>query len=114
MRGTDKHTGKPLDGIAHLRQSVTDILTTPLGSRVMRRDYGSRLFDLIDSPVSPDTAIDFTAAVAEALSRWEPRINVASVRVSSVAPGAVTLTLTGAVAATGTAYSQNLSISNSI
>jgi len=38
MTGIDASTGKALGGIAHVRQSVRDILTTPLGTRVMRRD----------------------------------------------------------------------------
>ena len=47
MTGMDRETGKSLSGIEHLRQSIRDILTTPIGSRVMRRDYGSRLFELL-------------------------------------------------------------------
>lgn len=60
-------TGKPLEGIEHLKQSVRDILTTPIGSRVMRRDYGSRLFELIDNPTNPETVAEIIAASAEAL-----------------------------------------------
>ncbi len=39
MRGMNANTGKELEGIEHLKQSIIDILTTPIGSRVMRRDY---------------------------------------------------------------------------
>lgn len=46
MSGTSRLTGRVIDQDAHLTQSITDILTTPKGSRVMRRDYGSRLADL--------------------------------------------------------------------
>jgi phage baseplate assembly protein W len=80
MRGTDSHTGKPLSGAAHLRQSIRDILTTPVGSRVMRREYGSRLFDLVDNPLNADTLVDIFAATAEALLRWEPRLKVQRVQ----------------------------------
>ena len=52
MSGMDRNTGRTLDGDAHLAQSIGDILTTPLGSRVMRRDYGSMLFELIDQPLN--------------------------------------------------------------
>lgn len=31
--------GAPLSGVAHLQQSIKDILTTPLGSRRMRQEY---------------------------------------------------------------------------
>jgi phage baseplate assembly protein W len=72
----DITSGKPIIGIEHLRQSVRDILTTPLGSRVMRRNYGSRLFDLIDSPINEVTLVEIYAATAAALMQWEPRIRV--------------------------------------
>jgi phage baseplate assembly protein W len=52
MIGLDASTGKQLSGMAHLRQSVRDILTTPIGTRVMRRDYGSRLYRLVDATMN--------------------------------------------------------------
>lgn len=62
-----------MGGLNHVKQSVEDILTTPLNTRVMRRDYGSALFDLIDKPLNSETKLDIIAATAEALSRWETR-----------------------------------------
>lgn len=50
MIGIDSGTGRYLHGNEHLRQSVTDILSTPVGSRVLLREYGSRLFSLLDNP----------------------------------------------------------------
>jgi Bacteriophage baseplate protein W len=47
MNGIDASTGKNISGLAHLRQSVRDILSTPIGTRVLRRDYGSRLPRLV-------------------------------------------------------------------
>jgi phage baseplate assembly protein gpV len=44
----------PLDGDAHLVQSCEDIVTTPLGTRVMRRDYGCLLAEL-DRPLNRAT-----------------------------------------------------------
>jgi len=49
MNGIHAVTGRSLAGLGHLNQSIRDILTTPIGSRVMRRQYGSRLFDLMFS-----------------------------------------------------------------
>ena len=69
MQGMDSGTGKPLIGQEHLRQSIVDVLATPIGTRVMRRDYGSRLYALLDLPVTPDFAIELYASVAEALFR---------------------------------------------
>jgi phage protein D len=53
----NRHTGSALDELAHLRQSIEDILTTPIGSRVMRRAYGSQLFELIDQPLNDQTRL---------------------------------------------------------
>ena len=95
MIGTSATSGRQLSGIDHLRQSITDILTTPVGSRVMRRDYGSRLFELVDAPTNAATLLDLYAATAEALERWEPRFRLTSVRAESVTAGRVALSLTG-------------------
>jgi phage baseplate assembly protein W len=95
MNGTSATDGKPLDGIAHLRQSIQDILTTPLGSRVMRRDYGSRLYELVDAPTNSETIMDLYAATAEALANWEPRFRLTQVKIASADAGAIALDLTG-------------------
>lgn len=90
-----RDTGRAITEIQHLRQSVVDILSTPIGSRVMRRGYGSRLFDLIDAPLNRATLIDLYAAVAEALAKWENRITVQQVDVISSQIGQITLAITG-------------------
>jgi len=95
MRGVDALTGKSLAGIDHLRQSVRDILSTPIGSRVLRRDYGSQLFQLIDAPLNRSTVMDLYAATADALQRWEPRFRLASVKAQMSTPGVVVLDLSG-------------------
>jgi uncharacterized protein len=79
MIGVDRHTGKPLDGTAHLAQSIGDILRTPIGTRTMRRDYGSLLPELVDAPANEATRLAVFAATAIALARWEPRIRLAKV-----------------------------------
>lgn len=76
MTGLSRTTARPLDADAHLGQSIADILFTPIGSRVMRRDYGSALPSLLDAPVNGETLVDLYAAAAEALDRWEPRIRL--------------------------------------
>ena len=91
----NRESGKTVEGLEHLKQSIIDILTTPIGSRVMRRDYGSRLFELIDAPVNRETLVDYYAAVAEALDRWEDRIQVQQVDITSAAVGSITLSITG-------------------
>ena len=45
-----RNTGLSLSSEAdQIRQSIQDILTTPIGSRIMRRNYGSLLPQLIDA-----------------------------------------------------------------
>ena len=68
MLGINAQTGQPLAGIDHLRQSIRDILTTRIGTRVMRRDYGSRLPALVDNPMTPRLAMDLYSATAETLA----------------------------------------------
>ena len=72
----NRTTGQRLDAVAHLRQSIGDILSTPIGSRVMRREYGSLVPALIDKPDNLATQTRFFAAAASALMRWEPRLKM--------------------------------------
>lgn len=96
MKGMNVTTGKPIEGADHLAQSIADILSTPLGSRVMLRDYGSLLFDLIDQPLNAATAMLLRAATAVALRRWEPRIKLNRVALSgSPVQGNLIITITG-------------------
>ena len=95
MSGLNRHTGSAIAGLAHLRQSVGDILGTPIGSRVMRRDYGSLVPELIDHPDNQATRVRLTAAIASALMRWEPRLQLNAITIARVhdAPGRVQVTL---------------------
>lgn len=95
--GMNATTGRKLEGINHIRQSVRDILTTPLGTRVMRREYGSLLPELIDQPLNDALLLQAYAATIMALIRWEPRIRVTAIRrrVSSAQAGRATLEIDG-------------------
>lgn len=96
MNGMDATTGKPLSGDAHLAQSVADILTTPIGSRVMRRSYGSLIPSLIDAPINAATPMLIRAATVLAIRAWEPRLSIARVRLfGAPARGALTIQISG-------------------
>lgn len=69
--GMNNTSGKVITDIDHLRQSVRDILLTPQGSRIARREYGSLLSVLIDQPQNPALRLQVMSAVYVALSRWE-------------------------------------------
>jgi phage baseplate assembly protein W len=95
----NRHNGRHIDGLEHLRQSVSDILSTPIGSRVMRRDYGSLVPALLDQPDNEATQVRLQAAVAGALMRWEPRMRLARITIQRdpATPGRANLTLTGSI-----------------
>ena len=96
MLGMDATTGRPLDGTAHLAQSIGKILCTPLGTRTMRRDFGSLLFKLIDFPSNPANVMLIRAASALAIRRWETRIAIARIGVTGTfADGNLTIAIAG-------------------
>ena len=73
-------TGERLESlIEHIRLSIEKIVTTPIGSRVMRRDYGSLVPELIDAPINGRVRLLVMAAVAAAVVKWEPRVRIARV-----------------------------------
>ncbi|MDP8176353.1 GPW/gp25 family protein [Pasteurella skyensis] len=79
----NKQTGERLtDEKAHIQQSIQDILLTAVGSRVMRRDYGSYLYKLIDRPISHALTLQISACCVMALKKWEHRIEVTRFLVS--------------------------------
>jgi phage baseplate assembly protein W len=96
MSGMDRHTGRQLIGDAHLAQSIHDILTTPKGTRVMRRSYGSDLPNIIDQPLNGETMIDAYMATAEALDLWEPRVELARIELVGAGAGYAEFLLTDA------------------
>lgn len=80
MSGMDRHTGRSLSGWPHIRQSLIDLLSTRVGTRVHRREYGSAAVELIDRPSSAETVLDRFVAIATALDRWEPRVTLRGFR----------------------------------
>ncbi|PZP26682.1 MULTISPECIES: GPW/gp25 family protein [Pseudomonas] len=112
MIGMSAATGRPLASSAHLAQSIADILTTPIGSRVMRREYGSYLVDLIDAPLNSATRLQAYAAVAMALMRWEPRLRLSSVLLTpSTTPGQAVLDVEGTLTDTNESLSLRVPLS---
>jgi phage baseplate assembly protein W len=95
ITGMCRNTGKLLGELAHLKQSIVDILTTPIGSRIMRRDYGSRLFELVDQPINDRLKVQIYSATAEALGKWEPRFRCKKVSVEATENGKIELLLEG-------------------
>ena len=93
--GMNQDNGKAISDADHLRQSVRDILLTPQGSRIARREYGSLLSALIDQPQNPALRLQIMAAVYVSLSRWEPRLTLDSITINSSFDGYMVVELTG-------------------
>ena len=105
--GMSRETGREIAGIDHIRQSIGDILTTPLGARAGGmvtdahgrarhvRDYGTDLLALIDKPITPALRVAAVAAAAQAIDAWEPRFRVTAIRVAAAAPGRIGIALDG-------------------
>ncbi|MFQ3436342.1 GPW/gp25 family protein [Enterobacter bugandensis] len=93
--GMSQNNGQAITDTDHLRQSVRDILLTPQGSRIARREYGSLLSVLIDQPQNPALRLQIMSAVYMALSRWEPRLTLDSITINSRFDGSMVVDLTG-------------------
>ena len=96
MTGMDRHTGRPLAGADHLRQSIADILSTPVGTRIGRRDYGSLLPELLAQPLNDLGRLRIFAAAALALLRQEERARIERITLDAGdAPGRAVLRIVG-------------------
>ena len=106
-------SGKTISEIAHIKQSIANILTTPIGSRIMRRDYGSRLFEKIDRPINGELIAEIYSDVIEALFIWEPRFEVEQVTVHSIEKGKITIDLEGSFLKSGEKITlENIEVTN--
>lgn len=66
-----------------VRQSIWLILSTAPGERVMRPEFGCGIHNLLFAVNNATTRGQAAAAVQRALARWEPRIDVLEVRVTT-------------------------------
>ncbi|WUR94988.1 GPW/gp25 family protein [Streptomyces sp. NBC_01262] len=76
--GCDPEQGISLTGggAAAIRQSIWLILGTAPGERVMRPDFGCGIHDVVFDVNDTSTAGRVSRSVRDALTRWEPRIDV--------------------------------------
>lgn len=68
--------------LVSIEESIKDILLTPLGSRVMLPNYGSRLFELVDRRVDDSFRADLAWYVIEAVGIWEKRVKIQKVKLN--------------------------------
>lgn len=65
-----------VDNEKAIKNSLYNILTTPLGSRYRRPDYGSRLWQFIQEPSDDTTAFQLETYLVQSIERWEPRVQL--------------------------------------
>lgn len=63
-------------GPEDLDASMRVILSTAPGERLMRPQFGCRIWDLIFEPVNFNTLGQMAEAAGDALAQWEPRVDV--------------------------------------
>lgn len=84
--GIDRRTGRVLTDFDHVIQSLEVLLTTHLGSRVMRRVYGAEVPRLLGNNIVPSTPLRFATAIHVAVGLWEPRFALKQVTFPQTTP----------------------------
>ena len=67
-------------GVDDIDSSIRMVLTTAPGERLMRPEFGCRIWELMFEPINANTLGLMREAVREAVGRWEPRVNLDDVR----------------------------------
>ncbi|EHG7886653.1 baseplate assembly protein [Salmonella enterica] len=109
--GMNRNNGIGISDSEHISQSMRDILLTPVGSRVMRREYGSLLSALIDMPQNPALRLQIMVACYSAIQKWEPRIRLISISFERGDTGEMYVDITGMRTDTGVSVSTTVSLS---
>ncbi|CZV71670.1 Baseplate Assembly protein W [Enterobacter cloacae] len=110
--GMNSQTGLSIAEVEHIRQSVRDILVTPIGSRVMRREYGSLLSALIDQPQTPALRLQIMAACYSAIQKCEPRVSLTTITFErSETDGGLYVDITGTRSVNGQPFSLTIPLS---
>lgn len=77
------HTGalRMTEGPADLDRSIRVVIATAPGERVMRPEFGCKVWDLLFEPVTANLMGQMAQAVRDALAQWEPRVTIEDVEV---------------------------------
>lgn len=110
-QGMNRNTSLGISDTEHISQSMRDILLTPVGSRVMRREYGSLLSALIDMPQNPALRLQIMVACYSAIQKWEPRIRLTAISFETGDAGEMYVDITGMRTDTGASVSTTVSLS---
>lgn len=82
MTDLDRATFEPIDNFTSALQSVEVILSTRIGSRVMRREFGAGVVELLGRALTAPLLAAFQQLLATAIDMWEPRFRVRRITVT--------------------------------
>ena len=68
-------------GGADIDGSLRMVLTTAPGERLMRPQFGCRIWDLLFEPINANTIGLMAESVKDAVSQWEPRVDLEDVQI---------------------------------
>lgn len=112
--GMNAVSGHAIIDDEHIAQSVSDILLTPVGSRVMRRAYGSQLSKLIDQPSNAVTRLRIMSAIYSALFLWEPRISLTNIVLTQTGAGQMVTTIKASRTDTQSPFTTDVTIGRQV
>ena len=69
-------------GTEKLKENIIHILMTDVGERVMRRDYGGGLRELVHDPNNDVLRAIVQHQIAKSIGQWEPRVQLGQVNVT--------------------------------
>ncbi|MFZ3327029.1 MAG: GPW/gp25 family protein [Methylocella sp.] len=70
------------NGPHRIRDAIWIVLSTSPGERVMRPTFGAGVQNFVFRPNSTASQKRLASAISDALSNWEPRINIVKIDVS--------------------------------
>jgi phage baseplate assembly protein W len=68
-------------GLEKLKENIIHILLTGAGERVMRREYGGGISQLVHDPNSEALRAIVQHQIVKSIGRWEPRVALKQVQV---------------------------------
>lgn len=95
---------KEANDVDAIKASVIQIITTQRGERVMRPDFGCNVFSYVFENNAEEFRINAEREIRQAIAKWEARVRVDAVNVSSddiTEPGQILITITYTITSSG-------------
>lgn len=74
------------DPVEQARQHVLSAVTTGIGERVMRYEYGTPIYASLFEPDDPATAAGLVAEMTRAIQEWVPEVQVVGISIPDDTP----------------------------